>query len=144
MLLHRDSADYFYNPEDIADSTRTQASSTHDYKYEHGRRYHAYREGLYPLPNDDLNTEHEQIAHHMFGIMLQDKLYLAPIEKPKNVIDLGAGTGLCKSKILALCPLNHRAALPYSTSTFFLHPELLLTPFQGLSIWPRDTQTQRY
>jgi hypothetical protein len=120
--IRSDYADYTYNPEEIADSTRTEASSTRDYKYEHGRRYHAYREGSYPMPNDDLNTEHEHIAHHMFGIMLQDELYLAPIENPKNVIDLGTGTGLCKSEKSVLCPLNHKATLPYSTSTFFSQP----------------------
>lgn len=48
------------------------------------------------MPNDELNAEHENIAHHIFGIMLQDKLYLPPIEEPKNVIDLGTGTGLCE------------------------------------------------
>ena len=28
-------------------------STVTDYKYEHGRRYHAYEEEKYPLPNDD-------------------------------------------------------------------------------------------
>ena len=26
---------------------------TQDYKFEHGRRYHAYQDGKYALPNDD-------------------------------------------------------------------------------------------
>lgn len=91
-----DYEDYTYDPDEIADTARTEASSAHDYKYENGRRYHAYREGSYPMPNDELNTEHERIAHAMFGLLLKDRLYLAPIEEPKNVIDLGTGIGLCE------------------------------------------------
>jgi hypothetical protein len=87
---------YTYDPDEIADTARTEASSAHDYKYENGRRYHAYREGAYPMPNDDLNTEHERIAHTMFGVLLDDRLYLPPIKEPKNVIDLGTGIGLCE------------------------------------------------
>lgn len=94
--IRYDYSEYTYDEESVADTARTEASSTRDFKYEHGRRYHAYREGSYAMPNDELNAEHENIAHHIFGIMLQDKLYLPPIEEPKNVIDLGTGTGLCE------------------------------------------------
>lgn len=92
--IRNDYSDYIYDEEGIADTARTEASSTRDFKYEHGRRYHAYREGSYPMPNDDLNTEHEKIAHHMWGILLQDRLYLPPIDEPTHVIDLGTGQGL--------------------------------------------------
>lgn len=120
--LRGDYVDYTYDPQEIADSTRTQASSTRDYKFENCRRYHAYREGQYPMPNDDLNAENERVAHHMFGIMLQDKLYLAPLEEPKNVIDIGTGTGLCKSGTWVLCPPDHQAGMPHCTFTFLLQP----------------------
>jgi hypothetical protein len=97
--IRYDYNEYIYDEESIADSARTEASSARDFKFEHGRRYHAYREGSYPMPNDALNTEHEKIAHHMYGIMLQDRLFLPPIEEPRNVIDLGTGTGLCESNL---------------------------------------------
>jgi len=29
-------------------------SSVFDFRYENGRRYHAYAEGKYPVPNDDV------------------------------------------------------------------------------------------
>lgn len=103
--IRNDYSDYIYDEEGIADTARTEASSTRDFKYEHGRRYHAYREGSYPMPNDDLNTEHEKIAHHMWGILLQDRLYLPPIDEPTHVIDLGTGQGLCKS-------ISNKAPMP--------------------------------
>ena len=93
--IRSDYSAYNYDPDKIAETARTEASSTHDYKYENGRRYHAYREGSYLMPNDDLMIEHERIAHAMFGLILKDRLFLPPIE-PKNVIDLGTGIGLCK------------------------------------------------
>lgn len=37
--------------------TTSLNSSVTDYKYEHGRRYHAYQEGKYVLPNDDAEIE---------------------------------------------------------------------------------------
>jgi hypothetical protein len=93
--IRSDYSAYNYDPDKIAETARTEASSTRDYKYENGRRYHAYREGSYPMPNDDLMIEHERIAHAMFGLILNDRLFLPPIE-PKNVFDLGTGIGLCK------------------------------------------------
>lgn len=111
--IRYDYSEYTYDPDLIADTARSEASSTRDYKYEHGRRYHAYREGSYPMPNDELNTEHEQVAHHMFGILLQDRLFLAPLEDPTNVIDLGTGTGLCKSRSHKIFMLLVSRGRPY-------------------------------
>lgn len=94
--IRNDYSSYDYDPDKIAETARTEASSTRDYKYENGRRYHAYREGTYLMPNDDLMGEHERIGHAMFGLILKDRLFLPPIEEPKNVIDLGTGLGLCE------------------------------------------------
>lgn len=35
-------------------STTSMASSIYNYKHENGRRYHAYREGKYAMPNDEI------------------------------------------------------------------------------------------
>ena len=72
------------------------------------------------MPNDDLMIEHERIAHHMFSVMLKDELYLAPIEKPKNVIDLGTGIGLCKSANQYYAPLFTERL--FFIFTFFMRP----------------------
>lgn len=34
------------------------------------------------------------IRHHLFTLVLQDRLYLAPISQPRHVLDIGTGIGL--------------------------------------------------
>ena|ERR1700761_7831474 len=44
----RDDADSAYDSESLlGDDTRSLASYITDYRYEHGRRYHAFRDGAY-------------------------------------------------------------------------------------------------
>ncbi|KAJ4300515.1 hypothetical protein N0V88_003191 [Collariella sp. IMI 366227] len=55
-------------------------------------RYHAFREGRYPLPNDDVEQQREGIRHEMLKEVIDGKLYLAPIgDRPQKIIDLGTG-----------------------------------------------------
>ena len=35
-----------YDSDGAAESVRSLASSTHDFRYENGRRYHGYRDGV--------------------------------------------------------------------------------------------------
>ncbi|RQM04831.1 hypothetical protein DH86_00003914, partial [Scytalidium sp. 3C] len=66
-----------------------------NYTYENGRRYHAYREGAYPLPNDDREQERLDLLHHIFKLMLDGELFLAPLPRdPQRVLDFGTGTGI--------------------------------------------------
>lgn len=83
------------SPLDDHDTSRTLASSAHDVRFEHGRRYAG--RGTHPIPNDELNAENERTAHNLFLRMLDDRLFLAPVQKLDRVIDLGSGTGLCTS-----------------------------------------------
>lgn len=70
------------------------ASKVTRYRYENGRRYHAYRDGTYYAPNDAQNQSYEAIVHHLWLLTLHDKLFLAPIENPGRILDIGSGTGL--------------------------------------------------
>ncbi|KAF5009433.1 hypothetical protein FDECE_4365 [Fusarium decemcellulare] len=69
-------------------------SSILNYKYENGRRYHAFREGAYLVPNDDEEQDRMDLGHHIYRLVLGGKLYLAPINEPQRVLDLGTGTGI--------------------------------------------------
>ncbi|KAF4954400.1 hypothetical protein FSARC_12143 [Fusarium sarcochroum] len=70
-------------------------SSVFQYKYENGRRYHAFREGAYLVPNDDEEQERMDLAHHIYGLLFRGELHVAPIGKnPQRVLDLGTGTGI--------------------------------------------------
>src|SRR2546421_2047833 len=71
------------------------ASSILDYRYENGRRYHAYRDGEYLLPNDDPEQNRLNIMHHISRLVLGGALYRAPIADgrppPRRILD---GTGI--------------------------------------------------
>lgn len=71
-------------------------------------------EGEYWAPNDEQQCNHQSIAcarplmlavrqsgfpdlvhsHHLFLLTFNDKLFLAPIQNPKSVLDVGTGTGI--------------------------------------------------
>ncbi|KAH6885407.1 S-adenosyl-L-methionine-dependent methyltransferase [Thelonectria olida] len=69
-------------------------SSIMNYRW-NGRRYHAFREGAYLVPNDDEEQERMDLGHHIYSLALKGKLYLAPVgDKIQRVLDLGTGTGI--------------------------------------------------
>ncbi|KAF4993550.1 hypothetical protein FGRMN_6409 [Fusarium graminum] len=75
--------------------TESLRSSILDYKWENGRRYHAYGDGTYWGPNDDRQQEAEDLIHELFRIVLGGNLYQAPIvDNPRNILDVGCGTGI--------------------------------------------------
>lgn len=75
--------------------TTSLTSSILKYHFENGRRYQSFREGRYPLPNDEKAQDHLDIMGHMFKLVLDGKLFLAPIgSNPQRVLDLGCGTGM--------------------------------------------------
>ncbi|KAF5009123.1 hypothetical protein FDECE_4675 [Fusarium decemcellulare] len=70
-------------------------SSILNYKYENGRRYHAFREGTYLVPNDAEEQDRMDLGHHIYRLLVGGKLHLAPIApNPQRVLDLGTGTGI--------------------------------------------------
>ena len=74
-------------------STTTLSSSVRSWTYENGRRYHAYREGSYVLPNDELEQDRLDMYHHIFQLILGGKLHICPLDNPQRILDIGTGTG---------------------------------------------------
>ncbi|KAI9167115.1 putative methyltransferase tdiE [Paramyrothecium foliicola] len=60
-----------------------------------GRRYQAFLQGRYGMPNDDLEQSREAIKHKLYvDYILEGKLLLAPIgDYPQKIVDLGTGVG---------------------------------------------------
>ncbi|KAG4427827.1 hypothetical protein IFR05_016691, partial [Cadophora sp. M221] len=87
--------------------TDTLASFITDYRYENGRRYHAYRDGEYWGPNDETSSELQDLAHHMYLMTLEGHLHLAPINNPQNVLDIGTGTGIWAIEMADAYPSAH-------------------------------------
>ncbi|KKA25125.1 hypothetical protein T310_0830 [Rasamsonia emersonii CBS 393.64] len=70
-------------------------SSVVNYRHENGRRYHAYRDGSYLLPNDEKEADRLDMGHELTLMVMERKLFFAPIgPSPQRVIDLGTGTGI--------------------------------------------------
>ncbi|KAL1967102.1 hypothetical protein VTN77DRAFT_3626 [Rasamsonia byssochlamydoides] len=90
------NADSAFNDSIGSASYQTSISSSIiNYKYENGRRYHAFREGAYTLPNDEEEQDRMDLGHHIYLLLLGGKLHLSPIgSNPQRVLDLGTGTGI--------------------------------------------------
>lgn len=71
-------------------------SSIYEYRFEHGRRYHAYKSGEndYFAPNDDPEQLRLDMQHRCIFLSSGSKLYHSPLQSPIRVLDLGTGTGI--------------------------------------------------
>ncbi|KAK2050119.1 S-adenosyl-L-methionine-dependent methyltransferase [Colletotrichum somersetense] len=82
----------------VASSNLSVSGSIFNFREENGRRYHAYKDGKYTLPNDDQEQDRLDLQHNLFLLTFDDKLGLAPPNYPnskvKHVLDIGTGTGL--------------------------------------------------
>ncbi|KMU72494.1 UMTA protein [Coccidioides immitis RMSCC 3703] len=97
-------SDSAYGDDSGSEYTSLKSSIT-NYRYENGRRYHAFHAGAYWGPNDEKAIDHLDIGHHVFSVMLHGKLYLAPIpENPQRVLDVGTGTGIWAIEFADLHP----------------------------------------
>ena len=81
--------------DDLASVQSTSlASSVLNYQYENGRRYHAYRAGQYPLPNDETEQSRMDLLHHIWRKMLGGDLLRKKPKSPQRMLDVGTGTGI--------------------------------------------------
>lgn len=90
-----DMSDGGYESDGFSSASTSAESSVRDYMYENGRRYHAFREGHYNFPNDDVEQEREDMKHAMMKLLCSQKLHFAPIgDNPQQILDIGTGTGI--------------------------------------------------
>lgn len=76
-------------------------TSVWEHSYANGRRYHRYRHGRYPIPNDETEQNREDMLHTMMLEATDGRLFYAPLGRgegrdanPQKIIDLGTGTGV--------------------------------------------------
>jgi len=79
---------------DTQSTTTSVASSIYHYRTEHGRTYHAYKDGKYIFPNDEREADRLDLQHHVLCLTYASKLYFAPMENPRHALDVGTGTGI--------------------------------------------------
>ncbi|KAL8928918.1 MAG: hypothetical protein Q9172_000670, partial [Xanthocarpia lactea] len=99
------------------------SSSILDYEFENGRRYHAYKAGSYPLPNDEQELERIDIKHHVCQLLTGGNLHLAPLENPKRILDIGTGTGIWAIEMAEQVPDNVRFEIDDCEAKFWTWPE---------------------
>jgi hypothetical protein len=79
---------------ELFDDTTSVTSSIYAHTYERGRRYQSFKNGRYPIPNDDFEQNREDMKHAMLMELTDGKLFYAPIgENPQKILDIGTGTG---------------------------------------------------
>jgi hypothetical protein len=62
------------------------SSSILEYRAIHGRKFNSARyDSTYFTPNDDRQSENVDITHHYMTLLLEGKLYLAPIKPDVQV-----------------------------------------------------------
>ncbi|KAI0517100.1 S-adenosyl-L-methionine-dependent methyltransferase [Xylaria bambusicola] len=84
-----------YDEESMADSASSIGSSIYQHSFHNGRRYHRFRYGRYPIPNDDIEQNREDMLHAMMLEATNGQLFFAPIpHNPQRILDLGTGTGI--------------------------------------------------
>ena len=75
--------------------TASLTSSIEDYPMENGRRYHAFKDGTYIMPNDESELDRLDLTHNMLKISMNMRLFDAMFTKaPKHILDIGTGTGM--------------------------------------------------
>ncbi|KAH9212788.1 S-adenosyl-L-methionine-dependent methyltransferase [Leptodontidium sp. 2 PMI_412] len=76
-------------------STGSITESILEYREVHGRTFQNFKTTEYWAPNDEQQNEQLDIGHHMMTLLLDGKLFVAPIgPNPQKVIDIGTGTGI--------------------------------------------------
>jgi ribosomal protein RSM22 (predicted rRNA methylase) len=87
-----DDADSTYG--DIASETASLTSSIMRGRFENGRRYHAYQDGIYMFPDDEQEQDRLDIKYASLQKVFSDKIVFAPLEDPQQILDIGTGTGI--------------------------------------------------
>lgn len=61
---------------------------------ENGRTYHNHHTGSYYYPNDPAEQDRLDLQHKIFKILHDGGLHRAPVQCPKQVLDVACGTGI--------------------------------------------------
>ncbi|KAI0434919.1 S-adenosyl-L-methionine-dependent methyltransferase [Xylaria sp. FL1042] len=122
-----------YDEASIADSASSIGSSIYEHSFHNGRRYHKFRHGRYPIPNDEREQNREDMLHAMMLEATNGQLFYAPIPQyPQRILDLGTGTGIWAIEIADRYPSAEVLGLDLSPiQPAFFPAQKLLTSSNG-------------
>ncbi|KAK0702802.1 S-adenosyl-L-methionine-dependent methyltransferase [Lasiosphaeris hirsuta] len=94
-----------FSLDEIDDDDTSITSSVHRHTFRNGRRYHKFRHGRYPIPNDEREQHREDILHVMMLEAIGGRHFFAPITtRPSKILDLGTGTGIWAIEVADMYP----------------------------------------
>jgi hypothetical protein len=83
----------FLSDPDMANYPPSMTSSIRQHVYEGGLRYHAFRDGRYAFPNDEVEQNRDDMKHSMTLMLCRGRHFYAPVEEKLNAggkcLDLG-------------------------------------------------------
>lgn len=88
----------------LASSSTSLASAITKYRFIKNRRYHSYEADKYSFPNDEDEVNRLDIEHHNQLLQSNGKLHICPLENPKEILDLGTGSGVWAIEMADLYP----------------------------------------
>lgn len=92
-LVFDDARSECLQQDDDSSCCTSLAASIFDYEHSHGRRYHAYLAGRYPLPNDEGEQCRELAEHFLMQQLLVCQDYWATVTRVEatanHVVDAG-------------------------------------------------------
>jgi len=107
-------------------SAYSLASTAEDLVLEHGRRYPNYRYGSSPFPRGDRIAEENEFAlYNLLFALFKGRLFLAPVEQPKNILDVRCGqAGLWAKNMADTFPDAQVTAMDLTLPRPESHPNL--------------------
>lgn len=61
------------------------------------------------MPNDEEEQDRLDLFHHVWLSLLDGSTHKVPLENPKKVLDLGAGTGIWAIEFVRTIPFIHKS-----------------------------------
>ena len=88
------SRHFAFDAADMAQYQPSMSSSVRAHVYEGGIRYHAFKDGKYAFPNDEIEQNRDDMKHTMALMLCQGAYFYSPIEEvlqagDAEVLDLG-------------------------------------------------------
>ena len=90
--LHESNRGIVQHPREPTGSSILEEGAVEEF----GRTFHWYKADTnsYMFPNDGEEQNRLDLQHKLATIMMDGRLYHAPLKGPRNVLDLGTGTGI--------------------------------------------------
>lgn len=87
--------------------TTSLSSSVRNYREENGRRYHAFDEDAYFLPNDEIEAARLDLQHYTWKLTFDGSFGRVPLashDSIRRILDVGTGTGIWAMEVADAFP----------------------------------------